>query len=169
DALIGAVAHEVDAALAAELTGDAGFAARQYLDHLAFATARRVVGAHGHAIAFPQELHFARGEIEVVAAVVGLQETEAVAMRGHDARDDVQVPRETELVRAIAQQLAVANHGAQPRLERAAVLLGLDAEPGRQRFEQQRLARLLHGSQDFVAARDLVFILALALWAGAAG
>ena len=49
------------------------------------------------------------------------------------------------------------------------MLLGLDAKPRRERFEQQRLARLLHRFQDFVAARDLVFVLALAVLVGVAG
>ena len=51
----------------------------------------RVAGAHGDAVAVPEHLHLARGEINVVAAVVGPEKAETVAMREHRARDEVEV------------------------------------------------------------------------------
>ena len=169
DARIGAVAHEIDAALAAKLARELRLATRQDLDDVPLAATRCFAGANRYAIAFPQELHLARGEVQIIAAVVRLQEAEAVAMRDHDAGDHVEMAREAELVGAIAKQLAVANHRPQPGFQRAAMLFGLDAESRCERFEQQRLARLLHRLQDFVAARDLVFVLAFAAFVGVAG
>ena len=68
---LAALEHEVDAALAAKLPDDARLAARENLDDVPFPAAARVAGTRGDAIAVPEQLHLARGEIEIVAAVVG--------------------------------------------------------------------------------------------------
>ena len=157
-ARLAALEHEIDAALAAKLPDDARLAARENLDDVPFAAAARVAGARGDAIAVPKQLHLARGEIEIVAAVVGPQETEAVAMREHLARHDVEVARQAVLVGAVPQQLAVAHHGAHAGLERAPVLFRADLETWRERLERERLPGLLHRREDLVATRDLVLV-----------
>ncbi len=155
---LAALEHGIDTALAAKVPDDPHLAARENLDDVPLVAAARLAGTRGNAIAVPQELHLARGEIEVGAAVVGPQETEAVAMREHRARHDVEVTRQAVFVGAVPQQLAVAHHRAHPRLEGAAVLLRVNFEARRERFELQRLARLLHRGEDFLATRDLVFV-----------
>ena len=70
---------------------------------------------------------------------------------------------ETELARAIAKKLPVADHRLQPRLERAAVLFAADAELRRERLERERLAGTLHRRGNLVATRYLVLVAALVL------
>ena len=82
--------HRVDAALAAKLPDDLRLAARQDLRDAPLAAARRLADSNGDAIAVPERDHFARGEIHVGAAVVGPQKAEAVAVRLHVARDEIE-------------------------------------------------------------------------------
>ena len=155
---LAAFEHEIDAALAAKVPDDARLAARENLDDVPFVATACLAGARGDAVAIPQQLHFAGGEIEIAAAVVGSQETEAVAVRKHRARHDVEMARQTEFVGTITQQLTVSNHRAHARFERATVLLRVDSETRRESFELQRLARLLHRRENFLTSRDLVLI-----------
>ena len=97
-------------------------------------------------------------EIGSMNTVVRPQETKAVSMCEHGARHDVEMACQAVFVGAVSQQLTVTHHGAHASLERAAVLLRVNAETRRERFEPQRLASLLHGGEDFVAARNFVLV-----------
>jgi hypothetical protein len=162
DTRVAAFEYGIDAALATELAHDLGLAARQDLHEMALAATRRITGPHGDAIALPEHLHLARREVQIVAAVVRLEEAEAVAMRGHGARHDIEMLREAELVGPITRQLPVGPWPAAALPAPAAVLLGANAKARGERLEEQRLPGLLHGAQDLVAARDVVFVLTLA-------
>ncbi len=150
--------HEIDAALTAKLPDDARFAARENLDDAPFPAAARVAGTRCDAIAVPEQLHLARGEIEIIATVVGPEKTEPVAMREYDTRHEVEMPRQAVLVGAVPEQLAVTHHGAHAGLERAPVLFRVDLETWREGLESERLPGLLHRREDLVAARDLVLV-----------
>src|SRR6185369_5923193 len=162
-ALVAVLEHPVDAALAAETADDRALAPREDLDEMSLAAPRRLARAHGDAVAVQKTAHLARREVDVVVAVVGREEAETVAVRLNDAGDEVEVPHEAVLALAVEQELAVADHRAHPRLERAAMLLRADLESGGDRFERERPASLLHHPRDLVAARDLVLVAAFLL------
>src|SRR5262249_9101392 len=64
-ALVAVFEHPVDAALAAKAADDRRLAAREDLDEVPFAAARRLARAHSDAVAVPEAAHLARREIDV--------------------------------------------------------------------------------------------------------
>ena len=86
----------------------------------AFAAA---VAVHPHhpdhrPVAMHQRAHLARGEEQVGARVVGTEEPESVPMPDDAPRDEVHPVDQPEIAAAVADDLAVALHGAQPPLQR---------------------------------------------------
>ena len=65
-------------------------------------------------------VHLARVQEEVVAAVVGHEEAEAVRMALHDADDEVELGDDAQLALAVGEDLAVALHRREPAVERVA-------------------------------------------------
>ena len=64
-----------------------------------------------------QRAHLARGEEQVGAGVVGPEEPEPVAMPDDPPGDEIHPVDEPEIAAAVADDLAVALHGAQPALQ----------------------------------------------------
>ena len=85
-------------------------AAREDLDDVPFAAARRLARAHGDAIAVPQHLHLAAREIESSPPSSGVRKPKPSRCAETLPVTRSRWPREAVLARAVAEQLAVANH-----------------------------------------------------------
>ncbi len=102
--------------------------------------------------------HLVRRQEQVVAAVLGLQEAEAVRVGDDAARDEVQSLSRREAAAAVQQQLAVAHHRGEP-LRQGFETVG--------RLERERLGQFVGGHragcgdevrEDGLAAGDRVVV-----------
>ena len=116
--------HGSDTAFTPQSPHDSTDAALDYLDQCTFAAAVAIHPHHSghHAISVHQRTHLTGREEEIGGPVVGSDESESVAMSDDAPGDEVHPFDESELPAAIADDLAVALHGAQPPLQ--CLLLG---------------------------------------------
>ena len=128
--------HELDAVLFHEPAHQAGVGPLQHFDDggLAAAAAVQADAAHQHPVAVQHLVHLLGLEEQVVAAVVRLDEAEAVRMAFHLARNQVRLLRQDVGVLAVAQQLAVPLHGVETALEEV-LLIPADVQQGHQLVE----------------------------------
>ena len=112
--------HERDPALAPQTSDHLADATLDDLDQrpLAPAVAIHLLDPGYHPVAVHQRAHLPRGEEQIGARVVGLHESEPVAVTDDASGHEVHPVDEPELAAAIADELAVALHGAQSALER---------------------------------------------------
>jgi len=144
-------------------------AALQHLDDGAFRTTATVEpgDADQHAIAMQHLTHLHGRQEDIVAATVATQEAEAIRVGQHHAGDQVELLRRRIAAAAVHQQLAVAQHGAQPIAQRLEALGCGQLQIGGEVLGRDRLALLLKVLEDGLAAGDGVFVLAgLALGIG---
>src|SRR3569623_1419219 len=74
-------------------------------------------------VAMQHAAHLLGREEQIVAALVGDEETETVGMTHHAAAHQIHFLREAVIALAIDDELAVALHGAQPAAQRLQVIL----------------------------------------------
>ena len=118
--------------------------------------------ARGNAVAVQDLVHFVRPEKHVGTRVVPDQETETVRMPLHLAGNQVELGDDANRIAAVAHDLAVALHGAEPALESFALAVG-DAE----QFFEFRIAdryalRVQRLEYHFPARHRFIVIAALA-------
>ena len=116
--------HEGDAALAPQAPDHPADTPSQHLDQRPLAAPVAVDLHHPghHAVPVHQRAHLPGSEEQIDARVVGPHEAEPVAMADDAPGDEVHPIDESELPPAVADDLAVALHRAQPPLQR--LLLG---------------------------------------------
>ena len=150
--------HESDAALEREAARDLRRAPLEHLDDGALRAAAFVApgDACRRTVAVKQHAHLAVRQEQVVAAVIRHEEPEAVAVAAHRADDERKPVDEAVFMGAVHEQLAFASHRAEPLQERLARAGFLDAEPGRERVEGERLAGLGEFREQEFAARDRI-------------
>ena len=107
---------DADAAFADKLPRHLVRAALEHLDELALrlATTVRADDLDRNAVTVERRPHLACGQVDVVAAVVGDHEAEAVAMAAHLAGNQLYLAGQAELVAAVLDDLAGPDHGLQP-------------------------------------------------------
>ena len=105
-----------------------------------------------HAVAVQHLVHFARRQEQVVAAVVGNQEAEAVGMALHRAGDEIELGDDAKLALAVDEQLAVALQRFHARIEQM-LLLAADRQARCDLGRRQRRARFGELTQDRFAGR----------------
>ena len=111
------------------------------------------------AVAVPQSAHLARTEEQVVAALVGLQETEAVRMTDNPTVNEILVVDHAVTTAPVAHHLTIARHGVQPSRQGILLLRIGQFERRCQVIERQRSAVFLHQAEDELAARDRIGVL----------
>ena len=139
-----------------ETTDQAVEPALQHFDDRAFAAAAPVdAGDAGqHAVAVHRLAHLERRQEQVVAPGLRAQEAEPVRIGDHHARHQVHMLRRRVLALAIAQQLAVANHRAQPLAQRLETIRLGQVQVLRERLGRLRPIGRLQPLQDDLAAGD---------------
>jgi hypothetical protein len=105
--------HQHDAVLDYQPTDDMGVGAFQHLNNFAFAATAPIqtdFARHG-SITMHSLLHFARRQVQVIAAVVGCQK--AIRMAFNAAFDKVEFLHHAQVAAAVLHQLSVTLHGTQ--------------------------------------------------------
>ena len=146
--------HESDAAFEREAAGDLPCPVLEHLDDRALGPSTIVATGHATrgAVSMEQHPHFAVREEQVVAAVVGHEEAEAVAMTAHRADDDREPIDQAIFVGAIDEELPFARHCAEPLRQRLALRRLADAELRCEGIEAEWLLRLRQLCEQKLAA-----------------
>ena len=153
---------EADPCLEPEAAGHLTGAPLQHLDQRTLAPAARIEPADAHRgpVAMHQLAHLAEGQEHIVPAAIRTEEAESVPMAGDRAHDQREAVEQQILLRAVQEQLAVAQHRAEALGQRLAHAGLAHFQPLAQRIEAERLARLRQRLEDELAARDRVLVTA---------
>ena len=149
--------HVADAGLFGVAADQAGQAALQHLDDRALATppAIHAGDAGQHAVAVHDLAHLERRQEQVVAATgIRAQETEAVLVGDHHAGHQVHALGRHVTATPVLQQLAVAQHGVEPFLQRLEAIRRGQRQFLRQRIDIHRSIAGGQHLQDHLAAGD---------------
>ena len=133
--------EEGDAVLDEEAPDDLLVGALEHFHDGTFEPAAAIHAGHAreHHVAVQRLVHLLRPEEEIVLAVLGTQEPEAVGMPDHLALDEARLVGDEDRAAAVAHDLAVALHGGHAPLEALALLGARDL---------QQLGELVFGDRD---------------------
>jgi hypothetical protein len=135
--------HDADAVLLQITADDFHVGSFDDLDNVALAPPACVQSAFAgnHAIAVQDLRHFAGMQEQVLSGIVADEESKAVRMTLHAALDQVELLDHADRILAIAHDLSVALHRAEPTVEMLR-LVGSDRQQLRQRIDRYRDALL---------------------------
>ena len=152
--------HEPHALGGREAADHGPLRALQNLDDRALLAAARINAADAgqRPVAVQHLAHLAGGEKQVLAALLRNQEAEAVGMAADAPAHQVHLARQAVEVAAVAQNLAVALHGAQAPPEGVLVARPADRERIRHLAERQRRGALGEQRQHRLAAGHGEFV-----------
>ncbi len=145
---------EADAAFFGE-PSDHGFGvALQHLDHCAFAAAPVIDADHSRysAVAMQQFAHLPGRQEQIVAALVGNQETVAFSVTDHPPSEQIHLGHRAIAFAAVADQLPVPLHGAQTAGQRLDFPIALQSPCGAEFIVGQWHTAFLQGLEDQFAA-----------------
>jgi len=123
--------HESHAVLDEDAAHDPRVGALEHLDDVALEAAASIHAghAHQHRVAVQRLVHLLGAEEEVVAAVVGPEEAEAVGVAHDLALDEARLVRQQQGAAPVAHHLALALHGGDAPLDAFALGGAVHAEP----------------------------------------
>jgi hypothetical protein len=98
--------------------------------------------------------HFGGREIEVFAARIGTQETEAFRVGDDRTGNEVELARNAVATAAVLDKLAVAQHRREALGQRIEIGRGGQMQRARHRFDRHRAAVLFEQFEDRLATRD---------------
>ena len=102
--------------------------------------------------------HLRRRQIQVVAALIGLEETEALGIGDDDAGNEVELLGDAVAAATVLQQLAIANHGRQALGQRIDVLFAAQAEGGSHGLGLEQGRLFGEQAHDRLPARNRAFV-----------
>ncbi|MNC22364.1 hypothetical protein D3C75_703630 [compost metagenome] len=152
--------HHGNAALLEEAANQGFVGALEHLDQRAFAPATPVETGNPRqrTVAVEHQAHLRRTEEQVVAAVVGNQEAETVAMAADAPADQVQLVHRGIGAATGIDQLAIALHGTQPATQGLLGLLACQTQLFEQLGTGSRRTALGQVRQDQLATGDGVCV-----------
>src|SRR5690606_29450494 len=158
---LGVVGHdEADTTLFLIAPHDALVGTADHLDDRALPTSTTIEPGNPRqtAVAVEDQAHLRGAEKEVVALVVGNEETEAIAMTADAPADQIQLVHRGIGAAPGVDQLAVALHGAQPATKRFDVVFGSKPELVDQLLTRRRGATLVQMLENQLSAGNGVFV-----------
>ncbi|CAG8871589.1 hypothetical protein PS627_04573 [Pseudomonas fluorescens] len=152
--------HEADTALFVVAADHAFVAAGNDLDDHTLTSATTVDAAHAgqRTVAIEHQAHLRRAQEQVVAAVIGNQEAETIAVTGDAAEDQVQLVYRGISATPGIDQLAITLHGAQTAAQGFDLVFGGQAELRHQLLSRSRLTAVGELLQDQLTAGDRVIV-----------
>ena len=134
--------------------------ALQHLDNLALAAAAPVLAGDAglHPVLVVDAAHLARGEVDILAAIVGYQETEAVRVTDHPALHQVELVGQGVTAAPVAHQLTVTHHGLQTASQRLLASVVVDVQYPGHRIPVDRRTGLGDDLKDQFTAGDRLFV-----------
>ena len=111
-----------------------------------------------HAIAMQDGAHLRRRQVQVVTALVGLEESVAFGVGQYDAGNQVEFLGDAVATAAVLQQLAIADHRRQALGQRIDVLFAAQTQRGGDRLGLQQGGLLGEQAHDRFAARNRALV-----------